>query len=259
MDRGTRPSIAFFWCSRNEVFLMSGSKSLVFGVSQTGKSTFALYRALTTGKQVVIWDANEVFIDIVKSPVYTPNDLDDALRKGEPVIVYDATGVEDRPEEFEKVAEVLEQYDGHTLLVDEAGDVQRATSPNSGLDRLYRRSGRRGNDIIETTHKATDIATLNRSLTTDVYLFAVSNRKAQKALADEFSEEAAAAAAELPDYVYVHYHPRTMQFEVIDDPDVWYVNLDKQLPEKIERRPSEPSPHRQPLWANRKAEEEFQK
>jgi hypothetical protein len=236
---------------------MSGSKSLVFGVSQTGKSTFALKLALRTGKQVVIWDANEVFIDIVKSPVYTPGDLEDALRKGEPVIVYDATGVDDRPAEFERVAVVLEEFDGHTLLVDEAGDVQRATSPNSGLDRLYRRSGRRGNDIIETTHKATDIATLNRNLTTDVYLFAVSNRKAQKALADEFSEEAAEAAATLPNFVYVHYWPRTMKWEVVNDPQDWYVNLDKQLPEKTERRPSEPSPNRQPLWASRRAEEEF--
>jgi hypothetical protein len=231
-------------------------KALVFGVSQTGKSTFALHLALSTGQQVVIWDANEVFIDIVKEPVYTPGDLEDALNKGEPVIVYDATGVVDRPEEFEKVAEVLEEFDGHTLLVDEAGDVQRATSPNSGLDRLYRRSGRRGNDIIETTHKATDIATLNRSLTTDVYLFAVSNRKAQKALADEFSEEAAQEAAQLPDYVYVHYHPRTMTFEVIDDPESWYVDLGKPLPEKMERTESVASPNRTPLWARREETED---
>jgi hypothetical protein len=230
-------------------------KALVFGVSQTGKSTFALHLALSTGQQVVIWDANEVFIDIVKSPVYTPNDLHAALRQKEPVIVYDATGQADRPEEFEKVALVLEEFDGHTLLVDEAGDVQRATSPNSGLDRLYRRSGRRGNDIIETTHKATDIATLNRSLTTDVYLFAVSNRKAQKALADEFSEEAAEQAAQLPDYVYVHYHPRTMAFEVIDDPDAWYIDLDQRLPEKTERVASEPSLNRQPLWTRKMVED----
>jgi hypothetical protein len=229
-------------------------KALVFGVSQTGKSTFALHLALTTGKQVVIWDANEVFIDIVKSPCYTPRDLEDALRKKEPVIVYDATGQTDRPEEFEKVALVLEEFDRHTLLVDEAGDVQRATSPNSGLDRLYRRSGRRGNDIIETTHKATDIATLNRSLTTDVYLFAVSNRKAQKALADEFSEEAAEQAAALPDYVYVHYHPRTMQFEVIDDPEEWYIDLNQRLPEKMERAPSEQQYHRQPIWSEKDSE-----
>lgn len=213
-------------------------KALCIGVSQTGKSTFALYLALSTGKQVVIWDANEVFIDIVKEPVYTPGDLQEALRAGEPVIVYDATGIEDRHEEFIAFAQVLESFDGHTLLVDEAGDVQRSTNPNSGLDRLYRRSGRRGNDIIETTHKATDIATLNRTLTTDTYLFAMPNGKSRKILEDEFSPEAAEEAARLPDYVYVHFRNRTGDFDVVDDPDLWYIDLRHPLPEKMQRTPS---------------------
>jgi len=208
------------------------SKALAIGVSQTGKSTFALYKALQSGKQTVIWDANEVFIDIVKSPVYTPDDLYAALRSGEPVIVYDATGIKDRHEEFERFAAVMECFDNHSLLVDEAGDVQRATDPNSGLDRLYRRSGRRGNDIIETTHKATDIATLNRTLTTDTYLFAMPNKKSRKIIADEFSEEAANEAALLPDYVYVHFHNRVGTFEVVDDPDEWYIDLNKLLPDR---------------------------
>lgn len=211
---------------------MSGRKVLEIGVSQTGKSTHALYQALQTGKQVVVWDANEVFIDIVKAPVYTPSDLEDALRKEEPVIVYDATGVENRAEEFEGFAAVLENYDGHTLLVDEAGDVQRASSPNPGLDRLYRRAGRRGNDIIETTHRPSQIATLNRSLTTDVYLFAVTRGADVKILSQEFSEEVAEAAAGLPDYVYIHWHARTGVWERVDDPESWYINLSRPLPER---------------------------
>jgi uncharacterized protein YheU (UPF0270 family) len=215
------------------------SKSLYIGVSQTGKSTFALYQSLQTGKQVIVWDANEVFVDIVKSPVYTPDDLEQAIRDGEPVIVYDATSIADRHAEFIRFAHVVERFDGHTLLVDEAGDVQRATDPNSGLDRLYRRSGRRGNDIGETTHKASDIATLNRTLTTDTYLFAMPNKKARKVLADEFSEEAAEAAANLPDYVYIHFHNRTSQFEIVDDPESWYIDLDKPLPEKERKRSEE--------------------
>ena len=212
---------------------MSAEKSLCIGVSQTGKSTFALWLALETGKQVVIWDANEVFVDIVKSPVYTPEDLYDAMRKGESVIVYDATGITERHEEFIRFASVLESFDGHTLLVDEAGDVQRATDPNAGLDRLYRRAGRRGNDLIETTHKATDIGTLNRSLTTDTYLFAMPNRKSRKIIADEFSEEAAEEAARLPDYAYIHFHNRTGDFLLVNDPDIWYIDLRKPLPERV--------------------------
>jgi hypothetical protein len=207
-------------------------KSLCIGVSQTGKSTFALHLGLSTGKQLVIWDANEVFIDIVKQPVYNVDELTEALSAKEPVIVYDATSSDDRHEEFERFATVMENYDGHTLLVDEAGDIQRATSPNRGLDRLYRRSGRRGNDIIETTHKATDIATLNRTLTTDTYLFAMPNNKSRKIISDEFSEEAAEQAANLPDYVYIHFHNRTGAWDVIDDPKEWYVNLDRLLPER---------------------------
>src|SRR5215469_12575065 len=156
--------------------MSKASKSLCIGVSQTGKSTFALHLALQTGKQVIVWDANEVFIDIAKSPVSTPDDLEQALEKKEPVIVYDATNaaIDDYGREFKRFSSVLENFDGHTLLVDEAADVQAANSPNSGLDRLYRRAGRRNNDIIETTHKPQQIATLNRSLTTDVYLFAIS-------------------------------------------------------------------------------------
>lgn len=208
------------------------SKSLVIGVSQTGKSTFAFHLALSTGKQTVVWDANEVFIDVVKQPVYNVDELQEALRNKEPVIVYDATSSDDRHEEFERFASVMENYDGHTLLVDEAGDIQRATSPNRGLDRLYRRSGRRGNDIIETTHKATDIATLNRTLTENTYLFAMPNNKARKIISDEFSEDAAIESANLPDYVYIHFHNRTGQWEVVNDPEEWYVNLGKLLPER---------------------------
>jgi hypothetical protein len=213
-------------------------KAICIGVSQTGKSTYALWLALGTGRQVVIWDANEVFVGIVKMPVYTPDDLEKALRDGEPVIVYDATGIEDRHEEFIRVAAVLERFDGHTLLVDEAGDVQRANDPNSGLDRLYRRSGRRGNDLIETTHRPSDLGMLNRTLTLDTYLFAMPNKKSRKILADEFSEEAAIETAKLPDYVFVHYHNRTGEYEIVDDPDSWYIDLDKPLPEKIQRTSS---------------------
>jgi hypothetical protein len=211
---------------------MSGVKELDIGVSQTGKSTHALYNALQTRKQLVVWDANEVFIDIVKAPVYTPADLEDALHAEEPVVVYDATGVEDRYDAFTQFAAVLEGYDGHTLLVDEAGDVQRASSPNPGLDRLYRRAGRRGNDIIETTHRPSQIATLNRSLTTDVYLFAVTRGADVKILANEFSEEVAEAAAGLPDYVYIHWHARDGAWEKVDDPEAWYIDLNRLLPER---------------------------
>ena len=226
---------------------MSGIKALCIGVSQTGKSTFALHLALSTGKQVVIWDANEVFTDIVKEPVYTSADLDEALRSEEPVIVYDATGSSDRHAEFETFAAVLETFDGHTLLVDEAGDVQRASNPNPGLDRLYRRSGRRGNDIIETTHRPSDVATLNRTLTTDVYLFAVTRGKDIKILSDEFSEEVAQAAAQLPDYVYIHWHSRTGAWEKVDDPGDWYVSLDHLVSER-ERTAAQRVSRRKPLF-----------
>lgn len=211
-------------------------KSLCIGVSQTGKSTFACHLLLETKQQAVIWDANEVFIDIVKSPVYTPLDLEDAMRKGEPIIVYDATGSLDRHGDFIRFAEVLEHFDGHALLVDEAGDIQRPNSPNMGLDRLYRRAGRRGNTLIETTHRAGDIATLNRTLTENTYLFAMPNNKARKILAEEFNEEAAEKSAALPDYVYIHYHNRTGEFTVVDDPESWYVDLTKEI--EIERVPS---------------------
>lgn len=225
---------------------MSGKKALAVGVSQTGKSTFALHLALQQNKQTVIWDGNEVFVDIVKEPVYTPSDLEDALRAKEPVVVYDAAKVDDRPAEFERFAEVLEAYDGHTLLVDEAGDVQRASSPNPGLDRLYRRAGRRGNDLYETTHRPSQIATLNRALTTDIYIFGISREADVKAMANETSLEVAEQAYRLPDYVYIHYHTRTGAWEKIDDPKLWYVDLTRLLPER------KPTPAirtgRRPLW-----------
>jgi hypothetical protein len=232
---------------------MSGVKALCIGVSQTGKSTFALHLALEQHKQLVIWDANEVFLDIVKAPVYTPGDLEEALRHEEPVIVYDAASMDDRFEGFIEFARVLEGFDGHTLLVDEAGDVQRASAPNPGLDRLYRRAGRRGNDLFETTHRPSQIATLNRSLTTDVYLFAVSREADVKILANEFSEEVAEAAYRLPDYVYIHYHARTGAWEKVDDPDMWYINLNALLPER-EPAPAVRQHPRRPLWAQEQTE-----
>lgn len=222
-------------------------KALCIGVSQTGKSTFALHLGLSTGKQLVIWDANEVFVDIVKAPVYTPSDLEEALRAKEPVIVYDATTSTDRHQEFEQFAAVLENFDGHTLLVDEAGDVQRATSPNAGLDRLYRRSGRRGNDLISTTHRPVDVATLNRSLDTETYIFGISRGKDVKIVADEYSEEVAEAAHRLPDYVYIHYHNRTGEWEKVDDPTEWFVPLDRLLPERKVAL-AERQPNRKPLF-----------
>jgi hypothetical protein len=210
-------------------------KTLVFGISQSGKSTFALWLALEYGKQVVIWDANEVFLSVVKEPVSNLDDLQDALNAEEPVIVYDASGFADKPGEFEAFAMLLEQYDGLTLLIDESGDIQRASGPNHGLDRLLRRAGRRGNDIIETTHRPTDIATLNRNLTTDVYLFFMWNKKGLKNISDEFGDNVAEAEADLPPdgYAFIQLDPHTGRFEVVDEPQEWYIDLNEQLPEKI--------------------------
>jgi hypothetical protein len=228
-------------------------KAICIGVSQTGKSTFALHLALSASrKQTIIWDANEVFIDIVKSPVYTVSDLEEALRAEEAVIVYDATNVADRAAEFEQFAAVLENFDGHTLLVDEAGDVQRASAPNPGLDRLYRRAGRRGNDIIETTHRPSQIATLNRSLTTEYYIFGISREADVKIMANETSMEVAEQAYQLPDYVYIHYHARSGTWEKIDDPKEWYINLNHELPER-EPVPAVRNTKRRPLWADQEA------
>ena len=224
-------------------------KALVIGISQSGKSTFALALALCFRKQVVVWDANEVFLGVVKEPVSNLDDLQDAIEGKEPVVVYDASGIRDKPEEFEAFAAVLEQYDGITLLIDESGDIQRATAPNPGLNRLLRRAGRRGNDIIETTHRPQDIATLNRSLTTDVFLFFMWNRKGLKNVADEFGDDVARAESELPpdDYHYIHLDPHTGAFSVDTAPERWYIDLDSPISEK--RKVALPEVNqRRPLW-----------
>ncbi len=209
-------------------------KALVFGVSQTGKSTFAFALALSRRKQLIVWDANEVFIGTVKMPVNDLDSLQDAIEQKEPVVVFDASHVADKPETFEAFAGVLEQYDGHTLLIDESGDIQRASGPNHGLDRLLRRAGRRGNDIIETTHRPTDIATLNRQLTTDVFLFFMWNKKGLKAISDEFGEDVAQAESELPadGYAYIYLDPHTGNYSVVDEPDSWYIDLEQPVSEK---------------------------
>ncbi len=224
-------------------------KALVFGISQSGKSTFALALALCFHKQVIIWDANEVFLGVIKEPVSNLDDLQDAIEDQEPVVVYDASGVGDKPEEFEAFAAVIEQYDGVTLLIDESGDVQRATAPNRGLDRLLRRAGRRGNDIIETTHRPQDLATLNRNLTTDVYLFFMWNKKGLRNVADEFGDDVAQAEAGLPPdgFSYIHLDPHTGAFVVDNDSDRWYIDLDQPISNK--RRFIEPEVnHRRELW-----------
>lgn len=229
-------------------------KALVIGISQSGKSTFALALALCFRKQVVIWDANEVFLGVVKEPVSNLDDLQDAIEDGEPVVVYDASGVRDKPDEFEAFAAVLEQYDGITLLIDESGDIQRAVAPNHGLDRLLRRAGRRGNDIIETTHRPQDIATLNRSLTTDVFLFFMWNKKGLRNVAEEFGDAVAEAEAALPPdgYSYIHLDPHTGKFAVDNESDRWYIDLDQPISEK--RRFAEPElNHRRELWKETEA------
>ena len=219
-------------------------KALVFGVSQTGKSTFAFALALSRRKQVVVWDANEVFIGTVEKPVSNLDDLQAAIDSEEPVVVYDASRVSDKPEEFEAFAAVLEQYDGHTLLIDESGDIQRASGPNHGLDRLLRRAGRRGNDIIETTHRPSDIATLNRQLTTDVFLFFMWNKKGLKAVADEFGDEVAEAERDLPPdgFAYVYLDPHTGAFSIVDDPETWYIDLEQPIAERKSIRMPEHKP-----------------
>jgi len=229
-------------------------KALVFGISQSGKSTFALALALCFRKQVIIWDANEVFLGVVKEPVSNLDDLQDAIEDQEPVVVYDASGVGDKPEEFGAFAAVVEQYDGITLLIDESGDVQRATAPNHGLDRLLRRAGRRGNDIIETTHRPQDLATLNRNLTTDVYLFFMWNKKGLRNVADEFGDDVAQAEAGLPPdgFSYIHLDPHTGHFVVDNDSDRWYIDLDQPISDK--RRFTEPEiNHRRELWRETEA------
>jgi len=223
------------------------TKALVFGISQSGKSTFALWLCLQIGKQLIIWDANEVFVALVKNPCCTPQDLQEAIEKKEPVIVYDASGYEDKHEHFKEFANVVERYDGHTLLIDESGDVQRAIDPNSGLDRLLRRAGRRRNDIVETTHRPTDLATLNRNLTTDVFLFFMWNRKGLQNVANEFGDEVAEAESQLdPDgFQFIQLDPHTGRFQVVDNPEAWFIDLEKPISEKRRVRLPERNPN---LW-----------
>jgi hypothetical protein len=44
----------------------------------------------------------------------------------------------------------------------------------------------------------------------------------------------------------------------VNDPDVWYSDLNHLLPERMQRTPSERAPNRRPLWESQRAETEYQ-
>ena len=86
-----------------------------------------------------------------------------------------------------------------------------------------------------------------------MYIFGISRGADVVALGREFSEEAAEEAAQLPDYVYIHYHTRSGAFELVDDPESWYIDLDRQLPKDMKRKPSEMA-ERRPLFEDQGSE-----
>lgn len=205
-----------------------------------GKTTLALHLAKQDHQGVVAWDPRCMIDGII---CYGPESLQEAInqksyKNGTLVYRFDS---EDVDGEFSSLCSVLFPprftLEKFSLVIDEAGELQRSNSIHPSLDRAVRQHPR-SVTIIQTSHSLQDWARSSRDLVTDLYCFALVGRSLESVVKFcDGDDEMMATIKSLPPHHYLHWDHATASWSICDKPNSWFEPL-KQSPSE----PSEPIP-----------------
>jgi hypothetical protein len=196
---------------------------LVCGVRRQGKSTWALYRAIETGRSVAIYDPYAQFRGQQFRETSDLDNFREFLDCGDSdFIVYRPL---DSPyEEFEGFIREFESREA-TVLVDEVSELKRGGFLHPSLSRFQRNHNPDYQTIIQTTHSPVDVGKICRNLATDWFIFRLYRLDDLEWIAKEFSPELAGAVTKLDRHHLAHWSEDRHSFELILDPGTWYRDL----------------------------------
>ena len=211
---------------------------IIVGRREEGKSTLALYLAYQSHAAVFVFDPRGMFDGhVVQSPEQLQQAISDKLYEdGNPIVYrFDSGNAETA---FEEMADVLfpPQFTrgGFALIVDEAGELQGANQINEALKRAIAQHPTKGDfrvSIIQTSHRLPEFHGKTKALLNDLYIFQTTHpRDLQTILDYTGSEEILPIVEKLPQHHLLRYKfarqaDGVAQYEVWDNPTVWYVPM----------------------------------
>lgn len=210
----------------------------IVGRREEGKTTLALYRAQPY-KAKVIWDPRGMIAGIV---VCNPDDLEYAIEKGEwrsgvPIVYRQESG--DPQSEFDSVSQVLFPpkftRGGFAFIIDEAGELQTPNSLHPQLLRIIKQHPtfpvQESVLIIQTNHRLSEFHNSCKALMNELYIFQTTLPRDLDVLEQHTGlPEVSEIVRGLPKhhcvkYIYGRVDEGMSQYEVWDEPSVWYIPL----------------------------------
>jgi hypothetical protein len=212
------------------------------GRREEGKTSLAVYLAKQRHRAVIAFDPRAMVAGV---PVYGVDDLEEVIKDGtwkEHVISYRFEGEVDV--ELEELCEFLFPprftKGAFALIVDEAGSrkIQTFNSIHPALDRAVRQHPTQPPQyavtIIQTSHRLADFHGASKSLMDELYIFNTSSPRDLIALEEHTQmPEVVEIVSTLPKhhcvrYMYARQEDGEPQYEIWDDPSVWYLKATTQ-------------------------------
>ncbi len=228
--------------------------SLIEGRRGLGKTTLAQIVALQTNPNILGFDPNNQ----LRNASFRTSDLkelegylDDSQHIDESFFAsYIPQG--DVEAEWDRFAAIAWQFGDYSLIVDEAHRLQTPQYVNEWLDKFIRQAPRRERgddlpiDIIQTFHRPIDVNGIVLSQADYAYIFRQTKKRDLEYLEKEFDIAVANAVQTLrtpetdpPGRDVIKLNVVTGEYELIDDPATWFINIRGPKKEAVGRAKTE--------------------
>lgn len=204
------------------------ANEIVCAFKNQGKSTLALHLAREKHKPIIAYDEHEVFSD-VGDVVADLDELESRLEyvKRDDLLVYIPPG-ENEKEEFNEFCARIWKPKNCVILIDEASYIQTPGYAPKYLKKLIRLNEERYNvDIIQATHRPTDLSQISRSQSWEWYMLYTPDPRDIEVIRERWGDEVAAAVQGLKwnSHHYIHASATMQTYRIDTDSEKWHEKL----------------------------------
>ncbi len=199
---------------------------VITGRQGQGKTSLAYHLARREHPGVFVFDPTEAFG--IGTKVYSAAELVAAGENGaQSPIVFVASGKLE--EEISAFCLAVMNFQGVSVIVDEAALVSSPSWIPDDLDRLVRRSRRLELALYITAHRPQDLHGLFFSLAHYYQFFHTTNHNDVKKIREYTSDALSERVTQLAPHVFAQWSVATNDFFVNSDPRSWKVELDPKI------------------------------